>query len=373
MNRISASQLVMMITIFLYSETAAFLMAPISKTASYSAVISMCLGGACGFVIILFSASLARNNPGEYFAVFGREIVGKWVHIPVMLLLAAYLIHRAAMGLRNIEDFLMVNHLPTTPETVIAILLGLAVALTVRAGIEAVARISEVIFFVNLIIIVGLTPLLLGIELQLPMVHAFVTNFDIVRTAAGTYQATPWFGDAFVILFIYPHFKEHIKTGRMVFWGVCFALTLILSYLIPSLLAFGPELAGNMSYPVMEYVRTLRIADFIETLDPFLTILYIPAVIIKISVLLYAAVISLTRLFALHDHKPLSFAITAIAVGYSIHFADNVSELLYFMTVFWPTYALSMQLIPAVYWLIAKLRGKGKAFSKEKEPQSQIK
>lgn len=40
----------------------------------------------------------------------------------------------------------MVNHLPTTPETVIAILLGLTVALTVRAGIQAIARMAEVIF-----------------------------------------------------------------------------------------------------------------------------------------------------------------------------------------------------------------------------------
>lgn len=56
----------------------------------------------------------------------------------------------------------------------------------------------------NLLLLIILTPLLLGIELQTPMLRAFVTNFDLNRTAAGTLQATPWFGDAFVVLFIYP-------------------------------------------------------------------------------------------------------------------------------------------------------------------------
>ncbi|MNI21383.1 Spore germination protein [compost metagenome] len=211
----------------------------------------------------------------------------------------------------------------------------------------------------NIALFVALTPLLLGIELQLPMIRAFAANFDLARTAAGMYQATPWFGDAFVILFIYPHLKHQMRTKRMILRGVCLSLMLILSYLVPTMLAFGPELCGKMSYPVMEYVRMMRIADFIETLDPFLTILYIPSLILKISLLTYGAVISLARLFKLRDYKPLSFSVSAVTVGYSVHIADNTAELLDFMTAFWPTYALCMQLTPAIYWLVAKIRGKG--------------
>ncbi|AIQ52295.1 GerAB/ArcD/ProY family transporter [Paenibacillus sp. FSL R7-0331] len=364
MKHISASQLVMLLTIYIYSENAGFLISPIIKTASYNAVLAVILGGVLGLVIVLAGAAVARMNEREYFAVFGKYIVGKWVHIPLILLLAGYMLHRASMSMRNVEDFLMVNHLPTTPETVIAILLGLTVALTVRAGIQAIARMAEVIFFVNLLLLIILTPLLLGIELQTPMLRAFVTNFDLNRTAAGTLQATPWFGDAFVVLFIYPHLKQQIKIRRVAVWGAVFSMILILSYLVPSLLAFGPELGGKMTYPVMEYVRSMRIADFIETLDPFLTILYIPALMLKISLLVYAAVISLARILSLHDYKPLAFSVSAAVVGYSVHFADNTAELLYFMTAYWPSYALCMQLIPILYWLVAKIRGKGAAHPK---------
>ncbi|AIQ46741.1 hypothetical protein R70723_13330 [Paenibacillus sp. FSL R7-0273] len=361
MKHISSSQLVMLLTIYLYSEAAAFLISPIIKTASYSTVFAVIIGGVLGLLIVLVSAALARKNEREYFAVFGKYIVGKWVHTLLILLLIGYMLHRASMGMRNIEDFLMVNHLPTTPESVIAILLGIAVALTVRAGIQAIARIAEVIFFVNVLLFVVLTPLLMGIELHIPMLRAFVTNFDLNRTAAGTLQATPWFGDAFVVLFIYPHLKQQIKIRRAAFWGAVFSMILILSYLVPSLLAFGPELGGKMTYPVMEYVRSMRIADFIETLDPFLTILYIPALLLKISLLVYAAVISLARLLSLHDYKPLALSVSAAVVGYSVHFANNTAELLNFMTVYWPSYALCMQLIPLLYWLVAKIRGKGAA------------
>ncbi len=367
MKHVSASQFVMLLTIYLYSENAAFLISPIFKTASYNTVLSVLLGGVMGLIIILIGTAVARKNEREYFAVFGKYIVGKWVHIPLMLLLAGYLLHRASMSMRNIEDFLLVNHLPTTPQAVIAIILGTAVALTVRAGIQAIARIAEAIFFVNLFLLIVLTPLLLGIELHIPMLRAFVTNFELNRTAAGMLQATPWFGDAFVVLFIFPHLKHRMKISRMVVWGLVFSMILIMSYLVPSLLAFGPELGGKMTYPVMEYVRSIRIADFIETLDPFLTILYIPAVILKISLLIYAAVISLARLLALHDYKPLAFSVSAIVVGYSVHFVNNTAELLHFMTVYWPTYAICMQLIPAVYWVVLKIRGENIALPEPKD------
>lgn len=367
MKHVSASQFVMLLTIYLFSENAGFLISPIIKTASYNSVLSVLLGGAMGLIIILTGTAVARRNEREYFAVFGKYIVGKQVHIPLMLLLIIYLLHRASMSLKNVEEFLMVNHLPTTPQVVIAILLGAAVALTVRAGIQALARIAEVIFFVNVFLLIVLTPLLLGIELQIPMIRAFLTHMEFNRVAAGTLQATPWFGDAIVFLFIFPHLKRQIKISRMVVWGLIFSIILIMSYLVPTLLAFGPELAGRLTYPIMEYVRSMRIADFIETLDPFLTILYIPALVLKISLLIYAAVISLARLFSLHDYKPLSFSVSAIVVGYSIHFAENTAELLNFMTVYWPTYAICMQLIPAVYWLVLKIRGKNAALPKPED------
>ncbi|MBW4083617.1 GerAB/ArcD/ProY family transporter [Paenibacillus sp. S150] len=364
MKSISPGQLVMLMSIYLYSETAGFLSAPIAKTASYNAVVSLCLGACMGYVIMLFSTALARLNLDEYFAVFGKYILGKWLHYPLIFMLIAYCLHRASMTTRNLGDFLLVNHLPTTPEAVILVLVGTGVAFTVRAGVQAIARVAEVLFFINILLFVMLTPLLLGVEIQIPMVRAFVTNFNPVQTAAGMFQATPWFGDGFVILFLYPHLKQHLKVNRMLFRGLLISLGLILSYLIPSILAFGPALTGKMTYPVMEYVRMLRIADFIETLDPFLTILWIPAIIVKISLLIYAAVVSLARIFALKDFKPLSFSVTALVTGYSIHFTGNSTNLLNFMTVDWPAFALTMQLIPVLYWTVGKLRGKNSAMKK---------
>lgn len=356
MARISGLQMFAVNTVFLYCTTAAFLIAPLSETVGYNSPLALCTGACAGMLAALFGPALGSKAPQTFFAEFGKEIVGRWLHYPLMVVIIAYLLQRAAMDLRYISDFLAINHLLYTPSEAITMLVGSAVVLTVRSGILSIVRLAQMAFFITLLLLVPLTPIMMGIEVQWQLAVAFLTRFNLPETGMGTLQAAPWFGDLFLLLLIYPHFKEGARIKSGLVWGTLTGLAFVLSYFIPTLLAFGPALTGHLNYPVLEFIRTLRIADFIETLDPILTILWIPIIFTKISLFVYAAVISLTKMMKLDDHKPFAFSVTAFAAGYSLFFVENSTELLHYSMVHWPFIALGIQSLPALYWIIAMLR-----------------
>ncbi|WP_179233011.1 GerAB/ArcD/ProY family transporter [Paenibacillus rigui] len=365
MERISQIQLFMLFALFSYSTPSAFLVSPLAAVAKYDLCLAFVLAAAATLFILYFSIKLGRQQPAVFFADYGGELVGKWLHSAFMVLFLFYFLQRAAIVLRNITDFMIQTQLPNTPSWAVAALFGLCIAFTIRSGIESIFRLSQIFFIIIVLLIIGLTPLFLAFQLENKMMVAFLTNHNWRKLALGTFQTIPWYGDTFLVLFLFPYLAQPHKTMRSLFWAVILGTVFILSYVIPTLLMFGPLLTASLKYPVLEFIRSLRIADFIETLDPFLTIIWLPIIVLKISLLLYTAIHCLMKVASLKDYKPLTYSMTTLMIGYSVHMAANSTELEAFILYSWPAFAITVQCLPLLYlaagWLRSQGRGKVKA------------
>lgn len=355
MQRVTQGQLALCLFLYNFATSTGFMLAPLTAAASYQGWVVIVLAAVSGTLIAYISTSLGKQRSGEYIVHYGKELVGRWLHVIFMAIFFFYFIHVAGSVLREITDFIIQIYLPTTPAWVVAGLFGLVVSVGVRAGVEAIFRCATGFFFVIMSTIVFM-PLLVGPELKYNRAIAFITHLNPGELFQPVYQFTPWFGTMFMVLFYFPMLAKPEKTFRSLIWATLGSVLFMELNFVLCLLMLGSNLTGNMTYPVLELLRFIRVGDFLENLDPFVVAVWLSSVFINISMSLYVPVVILSQSLRLKDSRPVCLPLGAVMVGISMHVADNITELHYFLGHAWPTFALLVQCTPAIYLIMSAIK-----------------
>lgn len=257
------------------------------------------------------------------------------------------------MILREYEDFIVQTYLPRTPNWAVGLMLGMVVAITARLGFENLFRIAQGLFYICILAnIVNLS--LIGKELQWNRLMAFITNHSGHRIFVGSYSLIPFFGEVMILLFIFPYLTQKHKTFKSIIRATIFSVLFIGSNIVWLLLLFGPNLASHLTYPMLEMIRYIRIAEF--NLDHLIISIWATTVFIKITVLFTISVQILTQLVRLKDHRPLTFSLAAVMVALSVSMSSNNTEIIGIYTESWATFSYFIQAIPLLYLLMDTIK-----------------
>ncbi|WP_409343073.1 endospore germination permease [Paenibacillus sp. MBLB4367] len=358
MERISQAQVIRLFTIYLFSSPVGFLIAPLTELGGFQGWMGLVIGSAGALLAAYFGIVLGRIEPAGQWLKFGSRIVGKWVHIPVLILFSFFAIHLCAIAVRKYVDFFTSIYMPDTPSWVLALIIGLCAALAVRSGLEAIARFAETIFLLTIVLGVAI-PFFVGKELQTDMAIAFVTHYDFKRILDSSVFTFPWFGEMFYIVVLMANVKEPQKTMRSMTIAWLFTMMFVLMTWLFCMMLFGPKLNAHLTYPVLEMLRFIRIGDFLENVDPLLVSWWTMSVLVKASLLLYVSTLGVSHIVNVRDYRPLSFSIGIFMTALSMGIATNYGELEHFLnSPSWTTYIYFMELLPVLYLLVYWLRGK---------------
>ncbi|MDD9265563.1 GerAB/ArcD/ProY family transporter [Paenibacillus sp. GCM10023248] len=357
MQRIRQIELGLMFVLFNFSTAAGFLIGPLTSTAGYQGWVSIFIAHTGGLLIACLSIAYVKKRQNEFLIHYGKEVVGRWINFIMMVIYAFFFIHLAGIVLRQATDFLVQIYLPSTPAWVIASSFGLVIAIAVRSGIEAIFRCAAGFFFV-IFSTATLVPFLVGKELDYHRGIALLTNLSLGDLVQTSYPFVPWFGEMFLVIFIFPFLANAEKTPRTLLWSSMISLLFFEVYFLLCILLFDETLMAHFTYPILEMLRFIRIGDFLENLDPIVVAIWIAGLFIKISILLYMAVFISSQLLQLKDSRPLSFSIGAVMVGMSMHSVKNLIELNHFITHAWVNFAYFIECSPLIYWAISVVRGR---------------
>jgi spore germination protein KB len=358
MERIPHSQLIMLLIIFEFTATISFVVGPLAAVSNYNAWISLIVAGVVGWGFAWVSYKLAVRRPQQFFAQYGSQIIGRWLHIPLTLLLVFYFLHNASIILREFEDYMVLEYYKQTPIWAIAAGIGLCVACASRVGIEGIFRCAQGFFFIILGSII-IVPFFINKEMNFSMMPAFIHHHELPDILRGAYLASPMYGGIFVILVFYPWIKNGKKTMRSLGIASAIAILCVLIHLLPALMIFTPGLVGDLTYPDLELMRYIRVGDFLENLDPILVASWSSGIFLTISLYVFCAIFSLSHLLKMPDYKPLSFSVTAIVVTLSITMARSSTELSLFVKHAGMPFAYTCQLaIPLLYLTVDTIRRK---------------
>lgn len=353
--QIKPLQVYMLFTQFLYSTTLGFYIGPLVLAAGFSAWISVVLGSIAGISLVYFAYRLALRRPNQHFGQYGLTIVGRWIHVPLSLMLVFSFIFSSAFVLRELENIMTAFYLRGTPPWAIAALFGICIVRVVRSGAVTLFRSAQGIFIFSVVAVLSI-PFLVGTELNGNMIIALFTNIDPPGIWNGMIIAIALFGELTLILFLLPHFAQPDQTMKSLGWAIFTAVVITLAGLISSILLFGPELTGNLSMPLLELIRYAKFGSFFQNLDPLLIIFWLYSMFIKISLFLYVSVILLTHTLGLKDHKPLSGLMTAAVVLISLYMVRTEAELSYLFDHGEIAFLLITEMIPAIYLIVDRFR-----------------
>ncbi len=350
LGKVTQTQIYMLFTQYLFTTVLGFRLSTMVTEAGYSTWISLFLGVICGFVITYVSFRLAIKRPTASFAAYGKYIVGRWLHYPLIAIMIFTSLFSGAFVLRELQDFLVEVYLPETPDWAVATLISICIAYAVRSGVQTIFRCAQGIFFLSVFGML-MIPLFVVRDMNFQMTIAFFQHFQQDNIGNASYMTTALFGEMSFILFLIPYFAQPQKTIQSLGWAVISSLFIILTSLISTLLVFGPHLTADLIYPELELIRFIRAGSFLENLDPVLIAVWLTSLFIKISLFLYIAVIALTHSFSLHDHKPFTLSMTAIMVGLSLFMARSKMELAHLTIHGMVSLLILAEIIPVLYYV----------------------
>jgi len=343
----------------MYSAPLVFAPIYMFSTAGSSAWISGLIAGIVGAGIVLLWTKLSAEFPGRTLPEFLEEVAGPTLGWLINLLFAVYFLLESGVSARMIGE-VMLQILPQTPLLVLTALALATGCVAARLGPETLARMATFHMGVGsmafLITLVALAPLLEGRNL-LPVL---VDGWAPVIVAASPPIAL--LGHTAMIALLLPlttsreqvqsgpdpeYFRRGLKAGiaGMGFSWAAFYLMLILEQGV-----FSAEEASRLAIPALSVARAIDIGVFFERVEVLLIAMWLPAVLIKMCLFLYATAQMVDHLAGTQSsYQHYVAPIAAAALPVALTLAVDLPTLVRLINGAWTALSISIKgLLPVV-------------------------
>ncbi|MDD4775932.1 MAG: GerAB/ArcD/ProY family transporter [Syntrophomonas sp.] len=263
-------------------------------------------------------------------------------------------------------NFFLSNVLPSMPISILLIFVILPTFYALRTGLEATARVVELIVLTAyplamLLLLFGLGPETDWSRL-LPLSH-----FDIAALGNGVWLVSSYISLMIVVLTLGPfcHQPRQLWRWMLAVYGM-FLFSTLAAVIIP-IVAYGPVLTSIQTFPIFNIARATDAANFIHNIEIIMVSVVMPGVFSILAIFWFVTCYSAQQVFGLQDYRIL-VGPTAIMAGVSavllvpnIHFLYIMLQQL-FPWIFMFLFAILPAFLVPVIWL--KLRRRQESDSK---------
>jgi spore germination protein KB len=364
--KISAFQLFSLAFLF---EMGSAILVGLAGQARQDAWISILLGMVGGLLLFQIYYRLYSYYPDLLFTSYVQKIIGKWVGWVIGFLYVNYYMYLAARILRDFGELLTSTIYTQTPQFVIMSLMMLTIIYAVYKGLEVLARVGELLFFVVYIMAVvgGLLIVFTGLihmENLKPILEYGLT--PVLKSTISETINFP-FGEMIAFTMILPCLSEPKKARpicmfAMVLSGINITITSIID-----ISTLGVDLFIRSPFPLLSAIQKIQLLNFLERLDVLFMLYLAVGGFIKIGVFYYAAVVGAADLFKLKDQKKIIFPIGLLVIfaagAIASNYSEDMKEGLVIVPIYlhWPFQII----IPGVLLIIAFVRNRKKLSSKK--------
>lgn len=261
----------------------------------------------------LVMAALARRFHPHSLMEGARIILGRFLGSAAAGIYLLYWLLVSAKVLREWTEITGGILLPRTPPVVVMILMLLPVAIAARQGIEELARTMEILLPLQLLVIVP------GFIVSIPKFdpHNFL---PVLAEGPGRvlYGGLIMFQQSEgleVILMLAPALAAGTSWAAVSLIGVGIPLALALGAIATITAVFGPSEAGFLLWPVLAWMRQIRVpVEILERPDLLFTGVWITAAYTTIAMNVFLVSTGAARLLGLKSHRGLVLPFAAAAL-----------------------------------------------------------
>ena len=353
-ERISGGQAAFFVTAAAIGTIFLVIPSVVVETAGRDGWLAVPIGYAIGLLIALSLVKLGQRFPQKTIVQYLPDILGT---IPGKIIGLIYLVsfyHFAALLIRQNSEVMLLL-MPETPPIAFNFLLVFLVVYVVKAGLEVFARVCQ--FFVAWVIF-GILFILFSSQ-----VFFYMNNFKpfledgIMPVLISVPMQIGFAGKAVLFMALWlPCLNEIQKGYRASIIGITIATILLTLVVIFTIGVLGPDSTLTATFPLFSLSRLILVAEFLRGFEGILTIIWLPASFMKVTIFFYPGVVGLAQWLNLKEYKPLVLPMAVIAVGLSM-IPENLEQLNQFTIINNMYFILPLVLLIPVLWLIAALRG----------------
>lgn len=310
-------------------------------------------------LIIVFAVDkLGRMFPGQTIVQYSETILGKYFGKFVGFLMASYFFYIGTVIIFEMASFMASVIMPETPIVIFIAFTGLVIAYTVYNGVEVIARLN--VWFFSVVVVSLLLITLLAMKDMNPNFFRPILANGIKPVLLASPAPYAWRGTIVIMAMLIPYVKQPEKL-RMPYVYAALILGLLFELnTVSNLAVFGPFEGGRISLPVVDMVKMINVANFVQHIEALLVLVWVGGVFTMSTGWFYASVLGTAQILRLKDYRPLILPMMLIYVTVAVLNFRSYPEFVDWAQRPWPVYALLHQLlIPVFLLMIAKFRGLG--------------
>lgn len=354
-DKISQKQAIAMFVMFIVGSSSLLVMGLEARMDIWIAILLAMASGA--FVMLLY-ARLLSILPGKDFYETLEFFLGKVGSKVFFILLTWFALNLCATVLIHYGQFVITVGLPETPLVVVLFVMILVCAFAVRSGIEVIGRWSSqfVIFLISFLFI---SVLLVSQNMDLSNLLPVLDNgFPPILKGAFGVMTFP-FAETMVFLLVFPAFKKGISIKKIYLKGLLIGGSVILITSLTDMLVLGCDIAENDYFPTYSTMATVHYGNFLQRLEVLAAIVFIIAVFLKISILLFAACKGTAKILGFQDYKFIVIPIIFLVVNLALTSFDSMIYLHEWAYKVFPYYSCVFTIIiPLILLIIIEIKHK---------------
>lgn len=315
---VSPQQMGVLFFTFMTGSSIINIPSPLIAKAGNGAWLSLLISG--GFCMALLGCMLYlhRRYPDKTFVEYSRILIGVWPTAILSVLPLSIMLQILVGIVLDIGLFMRSAMLRETPTYAFTSLIFMVAALSVRAGIEVIARMFLLIMILIAAFIAAVLLLAMenyDISFLIPVMPDGIK--PILKGAFFSYGFP--YAECFVFTMLFPYVKKGTngKLNRAMFLALFLNIATLCISTICTIILFGP-LAGVKKYSLYELARTVDVQEIITRIESVIGMSLIAGSYMKATITLYALSLYVSKLFKFKDYKLIVTPIALIAFLYTL-------------------------------------------------------
>lgn len=253
--------------------------------------IPIIVGIIISILLFTFYMFLYKNSKFNDFDNSIKNVTGKYFSKLIYFLYIFYFIVITFFNLVDIIESIRRTLLMNTSYISIALVILIAIGYFLFKGFEVVARLSEVLFILLMLIFLSMVVFSFALY-EIKFINLLPILYDgykkVVGPALEMGYSVP-FGELFVMIMFFQYIdkkEEHTKTGNI---SILFAGFILITVTVLNMLIIGPYTLEYGIHPALRLARYIDIEEYVQRVDLLIVGIHLIWILIKAFVLLYAA------------------------------------------------------------------------------------
>ena len=322
--KISKRQFISLISVGVVGDSILVIPTIMADYAKQNAWISSLVALAGGLLAGLLFAALANKMRRQSLIEAVQQRIGLWLGglIGFLFIVEFYICLLSLLS--EMSQFLNTQLMPETPIDIFIVIFLFVIIVAFRYGVEAFARMCELLFPIFLAL------LLLVIFLLLPQIDPArllpVAADGMMPIMSGAYPSfAVGFAEMLVLLALVPHVEGEEKLTKPIITGCLIGGVILFLIVLLCVVVLGPILMATKYYPTFVLGQKIMIGHFLERLEAIIAFLWLTSVFIKSLLVFYAMANSLTHIFKLQENHFLTVPLCLILAPSTVAVMPNVA------------------------------------------------